>query len=307
MTAYNSESHIYSAINSILFQTYENFELIIIDDESGDSTLSIIKQFNDKRIQYYSNKHSGPAIQRNFGLSLAKGDFINFMDSDDIIDKCKFEKQIKFIEENDDIDVLGTNCYMINENGDIFFKKEYPERHEKIEYEMPIFCSILNPSALIRRDKIVFIGGLLNQYGPSLDFEMYLRLLISGCKFHNLQEPLHFYRKWKNSYTVTENRMCNDNFYKYAKSYINFTHKDLNYDYYYKIALLEYYRGSIKVARWNFAVCLSFNSKFIFKLFRYIPLLLFGDKLTKIIRKFGITAKLNYYIYRYFKVDTNRV
>ena len=101
MPAYNSEKYIRNSIKSVINQTYKNWELIIIDDYSTDNTVSIIEEFQNKNIHLIKNKkNSGAAISRNKGIKLAKGNYIAFLDSDDLWNKEKLEKQINFMKSN---------------------------------------------------------------------------------------------------------------------------------------------------------------------------------------------------------------
>ena len=102
MPSYNTANYIGESINSVINQTYKNWELIIVDDCSTDNTDEIVKKFlNDKRIKYFrNNKNSGAAMSRNKALREAKGKWIAFLDSDDLWKKEKLEKQIKFMKEN---------------------------------------------------------------------------------------------------------------------------------------------------------------------------------------------------------------
>lgn len=102
MPSYNTAQYIGESISSVFNQTYSNWELIIVDDCSTDNTDDIIPAIKDKRIRYLKNeKNSGAAVSRNRALREAKGKWIAFLDSDDLWDKDKLEKQIKFMEEND--------------------------------------------------------------------------------------------------------------------------------------------------------------------------------------------------------------
>ena len=102
MPAYNTGAYIKDSIDSVLAQTYKNWELIIVDDCSTDNSMQIVKEYNDSRIIILQNeKNSGAAISRNYGLREAKGRYIAFLDSDDIWVETKLEKQVNFIKEND--------------------------------------------------------------------------------------------------------------------------------------------------------------------------------------------------------------
>ncbi len=102
MPSYNTGRFIAETINSVLAQTYENWELIIVDDCSTDNTDEVVATFNDKRIKYIKNeKNSGAAVSRNRALREAGGKWIAFLDSDDLWKPDKLEKQVAFMEEND--------------------------------------------------------------------------------------------------------------------------------------------------------------------------------------------------------------
>ena len=102
MPSYNTAQYISDSINSVLSQTYDNWELIIVDDCSTDNSIEVISSFEDSRIILLKNKNnSGAALSRNYALKEAKGKWIAFLDSDDVWVPEKLEKQIAFMEEND--------------------------------------------------------------------------------------------------------------------------------------------------------------------------------------------------------------
>lgn len=102
MPSYNGEKYIAETIKSIQNQTYENWELLIVDDCSGDDTENVIKSFKDNRIRFFKNSHnSGAAVSRNYALREAKGKWVAFLDSDDLWEPQKLERQLKFMCEND--------------------------------------------------------------------------------------------------------------------------------------------------------------------------------------------------------------
>ena len=101
MPSYNTGKFIQETIDSVINQTYDNWELIIVDDCSSDNTDEIVKSIKDDRIFYLKNKkNSGAAVSRNKALKMAKGKWIAFLDSDDLWKKDKLEKQIKFMKNN---------------------------------------------------------------------------------------------------------------------------------------------------------------------------------------------------------------
>jgi glycosyltransferase involved in cell wall biosynthesis len=107
MPVFNSEKFIYQAIQSILDQTFQDFELIITDDGSTDNSLSIIETFNDKRIKLIKNTSNlGLTASRNDAINISNGEYIAFLDSDDISRQDRLEKQIAFLENNKEFGMI---------------------------------------------------------------------------------------------------------------------------------------------------------------------------------------------------------
>lgn len=133
MPAYNTGKYIYDSINSVIKQTYSNWELVIVDDCSTDNSIEVIQSFHDSRIRLFKNKiNSGAAFSRNYALREAKGKWVAFLDSDDIWAPEKLEKQIKFMKDNNysftftDYRTCVSGEYMpyINTGPDIVTKKQ---------------------------------------------------------------------------------------------------------------------------------------------------------------------------------------
>ncbi|MDG2960984.1 glycosyltransferase family 2 protein [Bisgaard Taxon 10/6] len=132
MPAYNAEQYIRNAIESIISQTYQDWELLIIDDNSSDNTLKIIDSYaSDSRIRIFENTSNlGPAKARNLGLENAKGEYIAFLDADDFLHREKFESQLKFMQDNR-LEMSHGNYCFCDDSGKIS-KKVYVS--EKIDY-----------------------------------------------------------------------------------------------------------------------------------------------------------------------------
>ncbi|WP_191968508.1 glycosyltransferase family A protein [Cellvibrio sp. KY-GH-1] len=129
MPAYNCERFIGKTIESILQQTYSNFELLIIDDGSTDGTKAVIDSYNDDRIRYFFQKnHGGPSKARNKGIDSALGDFIFIFDSDDLMRPEKLEKSVAALESNPEANILCTRFSLIDESNEILrddYLREY--------------------------------------------------------------------------------------------------------------------------------------------------------------------------------------
>ncbi|MEI6696160.1 MAG: glycosyltransferase [Bacteroidota bacterium] len=156
MPLYNTENYVAQAIQSLLCQTYKNFELIIVDDASTDQSLEIVKSFNDSRIKILTNeKNEGIVFSRNRGLQIAKGKFIAPFDSDDIAMADKFEKQISFLKTNSEYGMIGSWVKLIDENGD-FLKKKWKLNApaERIAGIMLFRNYFVQSSVVIRRESV---------------------------------------------------------------------------------------------------------------------------------------------------------
>lgn len=117
MPSYNKEKYIAKSIKSILNQTYRDFELLIIDDVSTDSSVEIIRSFDDPRIRFYQNEQNvGMAANRNIGIEKAGGEFIALLDADDLSTEYRLEKEVQFLDDNPDIDVVFGAFDEIDEN-----------------------------------------------------------------------------------------------------------------------------------------------------------------------------------------------
>jgi len=124
MTAFNSEKYIKTAVSTILNQTYENFELLVVNDASKDNTLEILKSFNDSRLKILdSSRNSGTYYSRNLGMFHSKGDYIAFVDSDDMTSPNRFTSIIDYMEKNKEVLHIETRYFRFyEETGDLWFR-----------------------------------------------------------------------------------------------------------------------------------------------------------------------------------------
>jgi Glycosyltransferases involved in cell wall biogenesis len=120
MPVYNAEKYVEEAIKSVIEQTYSNWELVIIDDCSTDSSMKIVHNFKDSRIRiFYNEKNHGISYSRNRALSMSRGKYIAIMDDDDISMPTRLEKQVIYLETHDEVGVLGGNYDWIDEQGNV--------------------------------------------------------------------------------------------------------------------------------------------------------------------------------------------
>lgn len=198
MPAYNCEKYVVEAIESVINQTYSNFELLVIDDGSKDSTLQIINDFaeKDNRIKALQNeKNSGVSATRNRGISIAEGNWIAFLDSDDIWEEEKLEKQMNYAKEND-ADFIFTGSSYIDEEG-----KPYSgifEVPEKVSYRKLLRHNVITCSSVLVKKKY-FENIKMEKDEMHEDYAVWLRILKLGISAYGVNEPLLIYRISRNS------------------------------------------------------------------------------------------------------------
>lgn len=191
MPVYNCELYIKDAIDSILSQTFEDFEFLIIDDASTDNTINVIKTYTDPRIQLIEKPiNTGYTNSLNQGLKLAKGKYIARMDGDDISLPMRFEKQLTFLEANPDVVLCGTNFSVIGTEKTVVL----PQKNGMIKLALLKGNCVAHPSVMIRNQKLQQLEIFYDsKKEPAEDYDLWVRLLTIG-ELHNLQEVLLNYR-----------------------------------------------------------------------------------------------------------------
>lgn len=199
LSTYNEEKYIAESIKSILNQSYPYFEFIIVNDGSTDNTLQIIKSFNDPRIVIIDKPNSGLPDSLNKGIEKAKYDWIARMDGDDIALPDRFEKQVKYI--NDNIGVIGGQFKFIDENG--CFLNYPPSKKPLHTLKSKLFIllgwnPLAHPTALIRKKILEKVGKYDTNFKASQDLDLWLRL-SKHCSIINTSEQILLYRKHANN------------------------------------------------------------------------------------------------------------
>lgn len=207
MSVYNSRRYLREAIESILHQTFKNFEFIIVDDRSTDGSLDILNEYaqKDPRIRLIKNeKNLGLTRSLNKSIKAATGKYIARMDSDDIADAERLEKQIGFMTKNPDVVLLGTAFHEIDQNGNVLASKAFPLDDNKLKHVLIKLNPFCHASVIIRRSALDMSGFYNEDMPKAQDYDLWFRLANAG-KIANLPEPLIKRRYDKNISITQEN------------------------------------------------------------------------------------------------------
>ena len=194
MSVLNGEHYLEETIKSVLEQSLEDFDFIIIDNCSNDRTSSIIKGFNDARICSYKLKEQvNLSRSLNFGLSKCNTNLVARIDADDLMQRERLEKQVAFMEKNSEVALLGTAIERIYEDGSHRDFIEYPCIHEEIVSSIARQNPFAHPSVIYRKNAIKSLGNYSEQYHFAQDFKLWIEVM-KRFKVANLEEPLTKYR-----------------------------------------------------------------------------------------------------------------
>lgn len=197
MSVYNAEQYLKEALDSVINQTYKNFEFIIINDCSKDGSLAILKKYEqeNRNIKLINNLDNlGLTRNLNLALSIAQGKYIARMDADDISELTRFEKQKQFLELHEDVDIIGSFSKNINEFGEVLGTRTTPVNHNEIISVLPKLCPMSHPTVMFRKSSLEKLCYYNVKYTTSQDYDMWFRAASAGLKFHNIPEYLLKYR-----------------------------------------------------------------------------------------------------------------
>ncbi|MGL5820567.1 MAG: glycosyltransferase [Sarcina sp.] len=210
MSVFNGEVYIEEALKSVLNQTYEDFELLIIDDGSIDSTNNIINSFDDNRIKYFYQTNQGQAKARSFGLDEAKGEYIAFIDADDIYIADKLEKQLSVLDENEEIGVTYNPVQVFSEDD----KNYVLESEQVFENQEDFLAYILfrqivpSPASMLVRKEVLGEIRFDCKYRYSEDYKFVIDL-GRKTKFKYIDDVLYRYRRHDSNVTNNHQKQVN--------------------------------------------------------------------------------------------------
>jgi glycosyltransferase involved in cell wall biosynthesis len=207
MAVYNGQKYLKEAIDSVLRQSFPDFEFIIVDDCSSDNTQLIIKSYDDKRIILIRNKvNKGQTPSLNIAVSKSRGAYLARMDADDIYIPNKLEVQFKFMQENKNISVCGTMSNCIDEYGNIYSNRSFPTNPTDIYFRMFYHSPINHVSVIMRTSDIKKVGSYDESYPICADFALWSKLIRHNYIIANIPLMLTKFRVHTRSLTV-ENKL----------------------------------------------------------------------------------------------------
>jgi len=200
MPVYNVQTYVSEAIESILRQTYKNYELIIVDDASTDDSWKIISEYKKKypnkiiAKRLGKNRNAGGDIAGNMAFKISKGEYVARMDADDIAFPARFEKQVAYLQTHPKCMVLGSQAVVIDSNGEQIGKKRVPVSHGEIYEEYFKFHPMIHPTLMIRRSMVEGKDLYDLRWLTNNDYLTFFGYLTDGKIFRNLGESLLYYR-----------------------------------------------------------------------------------------------------------------
>ncbi len=205
MPVYNTAPYLCEAMDSILSQSFVDFELIVLDDCSPDNAAEILDSYSDPRIiRYRGEKNVGLSNVLNVGIELARGKYIARMDSDDISLPERLHIQVDYLETHPDVDLVSVGMQLFGAKEEIWMREQNPE---KVKITALFHSPVLHASSMWRKDSFENLGLRFSQeMVPAEDYDLWTRALINGLKLVNLPDVLYKYRIHPNQATTQSDK-----------------------------------------------------------------------------------------------------
>jgi glycosyltransferase involved in cell wall biosynthesis len=202
MAVYNGEQYLRDAIDSIVGQSFSNFEFVVIDDGSTDRSLQILQEYasKDDRFKVTSRPNKGLTKSLSEATVLARGEFVARMDCDDVAMPDRFEKQLGLLRSNPALVAVGGDVTRIDADGTPMTSPRMPLTHADIEAELLLGKggALVHPTLMVRRDALAAVGGYREKFKTAQDLDLYLRLCQRG-QLANVADVVLKYRIHNNS------------------------------------------------------------------------------------------------------------
>lgn len=191
MPTYNASEFLDRALSSILDQSFEKYELIIVDDGSSDGTVEQIQATNDERIRLIQRESTGITSALNRGIEESRGEYIARHDADDWSHPDRLETQIEYLESHPNVAMVGTGAYLVDENGRRISRRRVLE--DPTLDDLASHNEFIHGSVMMHRDPVERLGGYDEWYETAEDYDLWLRM-ASEYEVRNIDEPLYHFR-----------------------------------------------------------------------------------------------------------------
>jgi glycosyltransferase involved in cell wall biosynthesis len=168
------------SVESILAQTFRDFELLAIDDGSSDESSVYLRGLTDARVRYHRLDHKGQVTAMNYGLTVARAPLIARMDSDDVAYPNRLAKQIHFLADHPRCALLGCQFDCIDDLGYITGRGQHPQSDPAIRWRMLFACPFLHPGSMYRGETVLSVGGYREEAAPAEDYDLWTRMACQG-------------------------------------------------------------------------------------------------------------------------------
>jgi glycosyltransferase involved in cell wall biosynthesis len=200
MSVYNGEEHLRKAVDSVLSQTFTDFEFLIIEDGSTDRTLEILRSYDDARIRLIVQENRGHVRSLNRALEEAKGEYVARMDADDVSLPERFSSQVAYLDEHPEVGILGSAVVYIDRGGRVVGAWEVPTLPGEVSWQLFFGTCLAHPSVMMRRDLVLELGSYDDEVLHAEDYDLWARA-SSLTRLANLGSPLLQRRAWEDSIT----------------------------------------------------------------------------------------------------------
>ncbi|MBF0453170.1 MAG: glycosyltransferase, partial [Candidatus Magnetomorum sp.] len=208
LCVYNDQQFIQQSISSILSQTYENWELIVIDDGSQDGTYPLLNQINDPRVKIFRQANCGLTRSLNIAASHATGEFLARQDADDVSLPDRFERQIDLFKKNPDLLLAGSDVVFIDDTGRIVSQRECARNKQQvIKYLSSLNAPFSHGSIMMRKSAFDQVNGYDESYPVSQDFDLFVRMSQLNGEMGSVPKVLYQWRVLSESVTVKKWRV----------------------------------------------------------------------------------------------------
>jgi glycosyltransferase involved in cell wall biosynthesis len=208
MAVYNARQYLQPCIESVLRQSYPDFEFVIVDDGSTDGSDHIVEQFarQDPRIRLYKQPNRGVSAARNLAVSHSRFQLLATMDADDIMLPSRLQRQLEFMQQHPDASVGCSYAQLIDRNGKVIGSSHtiVDVRRGREQRNPHLFLEIVHPSTIIRKQALLDVGGYSDQFRVAVDRELWGRFVTAGHLIEVMPESLIQYRLHQSSVTAKD-------------------------------------------------------------------------------------------------------